>query len=73
MEVNIIMERFKNYGLWVSLFALIGLVLQTYGLFAKLGLTNETYNSIVSAILAVLVAAGIISNPTSGSGYIDKK
>lgn len=67
------MNRFKNYGLWVSIFALVGLVCQTYGVFAKLGLTNDSYNELVKAVLIVLVGAGIISNPNSGTGYTDIK
>ena len=66
-------SKWKNYSLWVSIFSLIGLVLQTYGLFEKLGLTNETYNEIVKAILVVLTGAGIISNPSIGQGFLDAK
>jgi uncharacterized membrane protein len=30
------------------------------------------YDDIVQAVLSILVAAGILSNPTAGPGYIDK-
>lgn len=67
------MNRFKNYGLWVSVIALGGLILGNYGLYAKLGLTQDSYKQIADATLTVLVAAGIISNPNSGKGYKDEK
>lgn len=67
------MNRFKNYGTWISLIAAIGLILQVYGLFPKLGLTNETFNQVTNAVLGFLVAAGIISNPENGKGYLDEK
>lgn len=66
------MKKYQNYGLWVSIFSLIGLVLGNYGLFDRLGLTSETYKAIIDGILAILVTAGIISNPSSGKGFIDK-
>jgi len=67
------MEKLKNYGLWVSVFSLIGLILANYGLYDAIGLTSESYQSIVNGVLGLLVAAGIISNPASGTGYVDSE
>lgn len=65
-------NRFKNYAMYVSLVGLVGLILQSYGLFAKLGLTDKTFNDIANGILTFLVAAGIINNPTTeNKGYFD--
>ncbi|WLR44490.1 holin (plasmid) [Bacillus carboniphilus] len=61
------MERFKNYALWVAIFALIGLFVDDLGL-----LEPTKYQTYVDAILVVLVSAGIISNPSLGKGYKDK-
>ena len=58
------MSRFKNYGLWVSLFSLIGILLKD-----KLPVG---YDVIVTATLSILVTLGVISNPSSGNGYVDK-
>lgn len=63
------MERFKNYGLWVSLAAFIPLVLEAFGL----KILPENYNEIVSSLLGILVLAGIVSNPEKGKGYLDDK
>lgn len=54
------MERFKNYGLWVSIAALIPLILQAFGISII-----PDYQQIVNAILGILVTAGILSNPTT--------
>jgi len=35
-------------------------------------LTSESYQGIVNGILGILAAAGIISNPSQGNGYLDK-
>ena len=57
-------------GLWVSIFALIPLILNAFGV----KIVPEEYTEITNAILAVLVAAGIISNPTTtAKWYLDDK
>jgi uncharacterized membrane protein len=62
------MSKFKNYGLWVALFALGGLIVNDFGLLAP-----EQYDQYVAAILTVLVAAGVVSNPSIGKGFTDKE
>jgi uncharacterized membrane protein len=61
------MNRFKNYGLWVSVAALVGMILTD----AHVGTTPEKYDGYVNAVLSILVLAGIINNPSSGNGYKD--
>ena len=53
--------RFKNYGLWVSVLALIPMILSSFGV----KVVPEEYQAISNTILAILVALGIISNPTT--------
>ena len=63
-------SRFKNYGLWVSVCALVPMVFKTFGV----NMLPENYNDIVYAILSILVMAGILSNPnTSNKGFLDDK
>ena len=65
-------SRWKNYGLWISMFSLVGIILQAAGAFKAIGLTDETYNNVIQAVLTILTAAGVISNPKEGTGYLDK-
>lgn len=67
-------SRLKNYGLWVSVFALIPLVLQGF----NLSVLPSNYNEIVTAVLSILVMAGLLNNPTTltrgfGDDKLDKK
>ncbi|MBY9013593.1 MAG: holin [Candidatus Lokiarchaeota archaeon] len=62
------MNKFKNKGLWVSMLALIPMILQGFGV----DVLPENYNEICSALLGVLVLAGILSNPSQSTGYKDK-
>lgn len=62
------LSRFRNYGFWLSIAALIPLLLNAFGV----DFIPEEYEAIVNAVLAVLVAAGIINNPTTESKwYVD--
>lgn len=63
-------SRFKNYGLWISILALIPIILSAFGV----KVVPEEYQAITNTILSILVALGIISNPTTESKwYIDDK
>lgn len=63
-------SRFKNYGLWVSLLALVPMILQAFGV----KVVPEEYQAIVNTVLGVLVALGVLNNPTTESkGYLDDK
>lgn len=61
------MGRLKNYPLWIAIAALGGLFMNDLGL-----LTPEKYDQYVNAILAVLIGAGIINNPSNGTGFKDQ-
>lgn len=63
-------SRFKNYGLWVSIVALIPMVLQAF----KIDILPDNYHEICNTILSILVMAGILNNPTTNRRwYIDDK
>ncbi|ONI38189.1 hypothetical protein AN640_02735 [Candidatus Epulonipiscium fishelsonii] len=62
-------SRFKNYGLWVSIFAFIPIFLQAIGI-----KVIPEYTEVVNAFLAILVAMGLVNNPTTkNKGYLDDK
>lgn len=63
-------SRLKNYGLWMSIFALIPLILES----CHINILPGNYNEIVTAVLSILVMAGILSNPTTKTrGFGDDK
>lgn len=67
---GVIMNKwYNNYGLWVSLGALLLMILQDAGL----NITPERYNTYVDLILNILVIAGVVSSPKLGKGYKDRK
>lgn len=63
-------NRFKNYGLWVSIAAFIPLLLNGFGI----DVLPKNYSDVVNALLGILVTAGILNNPqTESKGYLDDK
>lgn len=63
-------NRLRNYGLWVAIFAFVAMICQTFG-FIKL---PDNYNDIVNGLLGILVMLGIINDPTTqNKGFLDDK
>lgn len=63
-------NRFKNYGLWLSILAFIPLLLQAL----NLNVLPKNYNELITSFLGILVLAGILNNPTTeNKGYFDDK
>lgn len=52
-------NRFRSWGLWLSVAALIGFVSKTY-----FGYDIPQFDTLVNMILVILVGFGIINNPT---------
>jgi len=61
-------NRFKNYALWVAIFAFIPLVLDGFGIKVLPG----NYKEIIKSLLEIFVLAGILNNPATGKGLKDK-
>ncbi|WJE53894.1 hypothetical protein QRE66_06435 [Bacillus cereus] len=62
-------DKLKNRGLWVALFALLGMVLMDTVPHFNVG----RYQEYVDSILVILIAFGVISNPSSGKWFTDIK
>ena len=58
-------NRFKSWALWVSIAALVVFCVKE---FAGIDI-SETMNGLLEVLLPVLVAAGIINNPTDKGSF----
>ena len=58
-------NRFKSWALWLGIAGAVWLIASALGLPEKIGLTNETYNTILNAVGTILTLLGIVNNPTS--------
>ena len=50
--------------MWSGIAGAVWLILSAIGVPEKIGLTNDTFNTIVSAVGTILTLLGIVNNPT---------
>lgn len=62
-------NRFKSWALWLSVAGAIWILMSTFGLTEKLGIDETTFKKIVDAIGSLLVAFGIVNNPTDAANF----
>ncbi|MBR2724620.1 MAG: holin [Ruminococcus sp.] len=68
-NTNTNQSRWKSWALWVSVLGLVGLILQTTGVFEMIGLDGEEWDSIVTSLGTILTAFGILNNPTAKDSF----
>lgn len=59
--------KWRNYGLWLALGSLVVMLLNDF--FNIAPTVSEPY---VDIVLSILIAAGVVSNPSNGKGFGDK-
>lgn len=62
-------NRFKSWALWLSVAGAISVIFTAFNLWDKIGITSDTFQDIVTSIGAVLIAGGIVNNPTRKDGW----
>jgi len=60
-------RKLNNYGMWVAIVAQIVIILQVTGVLSVTEI--ELVNTVTMAVLQILVLAGILNNPSNGTGY----
>ena len=64
MEQN----RFKSWALWVSVCGALWTILSAFGVTEAIGITESVYTQVLDAVGAILIAFGIVNNPTNKTG-----
>lgn len=60
-----IAPRFKSWALWISIAALVAFCVKEFG-----GVDiSDTVDGLMNVLLPVLVAFGIVNNPTDRKGF----
>lgn len=62
MEYN--RSRLKSWALWVSVAGALWTIASAFGLPEKVGITEGMFTNCLTAIGGVLIAFGIVNNPT---------
>jgi uncharacterized membrane protein len=64
-----VQNRWKSPIVWTGITGLILLILNSFNLLPRLGLTEQTFNVIVESIISVLILIGILNNPTDSKNF----
>lgn len=62
-------ERLKSWAVWLSVLGAVGVILNATGVFEIIGIDSTTFDIIVNAVGSVLIAFGILNNPTNKQGF----
>ena len=62
-------NRFKSWALWLSVGGALWVIAEAFGLTAQIGLTNETYNTLLNCVGTILITLGILNNPTDKTNW----
>ena len=64
-----IRERLRSWAVWLSVFGAVGVILNAFGVFERIGIDSMTFDMIVNAVGSILIAFGILNNPTSKESF----
>lgn len=61
-------NRFRSWALWLSVIAALWTILSALGVVQAWGVEEGTFKTVVDAVGAILIAFGIVNNPTDPNG-----
>ena len=59
-----VQPRWRSWAMWVSVAGALWTIASTLGLPEKIGITEGTFKTILDAVGVILIAFGIVNNPT---------
>lgn len=62
-------DRLKSWAVWTSVFGALAVILNAFGVFEKIGIDSTTFDTVINSIGTVLIAFGILNNPTDKTGF----
>ena len=57
-------NRFRSWALWASVAGALWTIMSAFGVTEAIGLTESVYTQVLDAVGAILIAFGIVNNPT---------
>ena len=72
MEGDKTIPRWKSWPMWLGILGALWALCAATGLTVELGITSDTYNTVITAVGTILTLLGVVVNPTT-TGITDKK
>lgn len=64
-----IKERLRSWAVWLAVLGAVGVILNAFGVFEKIGIDSMTFDVLVNAVGTILISFGILNNPTDKTGF----
>ena len=61
-------SRWKSWPMWLGILSALWMLASALGLPQRIGLTNDAYRDIITAIGTILTLFGVVNNPTNSRG-----
>lgn len=62
-------DRLKSWAVWTSVFGALAVILNAFGVFEKIGIDSTTFDTVINSVGSVLIAFGILNNPTDKTHF----
>jgi uncharacterized membrane protein len=62
-------SRWRSPVVWMSIAALLAFILKSFGVFSSFGFTEDTFKEFFGLLCGVLIAFGILNNPTDKQNF----
>jgi len=62
-------NRFTSWTAWLTLLPIITMLGDTYGFWKAIGMPQDTFTKLFTAVGACLIAFGIFNNPTTKDSF----
>lgn len=62
-------NRLRSWAVWVSVAGAVWTILSATGISERIGIEEGTYKTVLDAVGAVLIAFGILNNPTDAENF----
>lgn len=62
-------ERLKSPAVWAAVCGAVAVILNAFGVFDNLGIDSAEFDAIVNSVGSVLIAFGILNNPTDRTNF----
>lgn len=61
--------RWRSKVVWLGAASALWVLLDALGITQRIGLTNDTFNTVVSSIATILTLFGVLNNPTDSKHF----
>ncbi len=62
-------HRLQSWALWVSVAGALWVIMEAFGVPEKIGIDEGTFHTVLNAIGSILIAFGILNNPTDRENF----